>query len=513
MQIDELKNEGLTREYRITVGKAEIDRRTDAILEDLRTKVRMKGFRPGKTPVALIRKIHGEAVFGQAVEDSVREGTASLLKERNLRPALQPRVEVEKADAETGVAFTVATEILPEISVDDFRAPALERPVATPSDADVAEALERLAAQMTSYEDAPASHKAQSGDAVVIDFVGTIEGVPFEGGKGEGAELVLGSGQFVPGFEEQLENVKAGEEKTVEVVFPESYGRKDLAGKPAQFAVTVKAVRRPVAAKADDGMAKNFGLESLDALKDALRGQLAQEAAQLSRAKMKRRLLDALAERYDFEVPPAMVDLEYRDIWNQIRRDAVMSGEATEEELKDQDEPADEADRAEYRKIAERRVRLGLLLSEIGLANRIEVSRDELMRKLAEEARRFPGQERQVYDFYMKNEQAMAQLRAPIYEDKVVDFIIEQAEITEKEMSLEALRALVAEEDEASDATDASGSAKTAKAKSGAKKTAKKTATSATKEAQADEKKATPKKPAAKKPAAKKPAAGKSKDA
>lgn len=498
MQIDELKNEGLSRQYKITVDKEELDRRTSAILEDLRDKVRMKGFRPGKTPIALIRKIHGEAVFGQAVEDSVREGADSLFKEKKLRPALQPKIEVGKADAAAGVEFTVSAEILPDVDVDGFRAPKLERLVAKPSDADIDVAIERLVGQMKSFEAAPKSYKAKTGDAVVIDFTGSIDGVEFEGGKGEDFQLELGSGQFIAGFEEQLVGAKAEDTPTVTVTFPDNYGREDLSGKEARFAVTVKDVKKPADARADDAMAKNFGLESLADLKDAINRQLEGEAAQLSRARIKRKLLDALADVYDFEVPAGMVDLEYRDIWNQIRTDAVRSGEATEEELKDQDEPADEADRAEYRQIAERRVRLGLLLSELGLANKIEIGRDELMRRVAEEARRYPGQERQVFDFYTKNEQAMAQLRAPLYEDKVVDFILEQAEISETAISLEDLRRAVAEEEDAE--------AEKTVEKKPAKKT--KAANAKASEAESDEK--TAEKPAAKKKAAaKKPAAKK----
>ncbi|MFQ5348145.1 MAG: trigger factor [Rhodothalassiaceae bacterium] len=449
MQIEELKNEGLKREFKVSVDKEELDRRVQLILMEFRDKVRMKGFRPGKAPLSLLRKLHGDAAIGQAVEESVRENTDKLFREKKLRPAMRPEVEVGDVDAEAGFDFTVSAEVLPEIDVTGFKAPRLERLVAKPDDADIDEALARLAKQSRRFEPAAANYRAKTGDVVRIDFVGKVDGAEFEGGKGEDVELEIGSGQFIPGFEDQLVGAKSGEEKTLEVTFPADYGRADLAGKAASFAVTVKEVKRPAETRVDDEFAKGFGLESLDALRDMLRQQLEQEAAQLGRARLKRKLLDALAESYDFPVPEKMVDLEYRDIWEQIKRDAITSGEASEAELAGKEEPESEEDRKEFRAIAERRVRLGLLLSEIGLANNIEISRDELMRKVVEEARRFPGQEQQVYEFYTKNEQAMAQLRAPLYEDKVVDFILEMADLAEREVSLADLRRIVEEEDEA----------------------------------------------------------------
>ncbi len=475
MQIEEVKNEGLKREFRVSVDKDELDRRVQLILMDFRDKVQMKGFRPGKAPLSLLRKLHGEAAIGQAVEDSVRENTDKLFRDRKLRPATRPDVEVGEVDEDKGFDFTVKAEVLPEIDVAAFKAPALERLVARPSDADVEEALARLAAQSRRFEDAPASYRAKTGDVVRIDFEGRIDGTPFEGGTGEDVELEIGSGQFIPGFEDQLVGVKSGDERKVTVTFPENYGRADLAGKGAVFTVTVKAIRVPQEAVVDDELAKGFGLESLDALKDLLRQQLEQEAAQLSRARLKRRLLDALAEAYDFPVPETMVDLEYRDIWEQIKRDAIQSGEASEADLAEKEEPDSEEERREFRAIAERRVRLGLLLSEIGLANNIEISRDELMRKVVEEARRFPGQEQQVYEFYTKNEQAMAQLRAPLYEDKVVDYILEMAEVSEREVSLADLRKAVEEEDE-KEAAEAEAEPKKAKAKTKPKAKARKSA-------------------------------------
>ncbi len=500
MQIDELKNDGLKREFKVTVEKDDLDRRIQLILMDLRDKVRMKGFRPGKAPLALLKSLHGESARGQAIEESIRESVDSLFRDRKIRPAMQPKIDVGDVEGDGGFDFTVEAEILPEVDTAGFRAPALERLVAKPSDEDVDEALERLVAQSKVYEAVAKGAKAKTGDAVVVDFVGSVDGEEFAGGKGEDVQLELGSGQFIPGFEDQLVGATAGQEKTVSVTFPEKYGREDLNGKDATFKVSVKEVKSPVERKIDDEMAKSFGLEDLDQLKDAIRTQLANEAKDLSRAKVKRTLLDSLADTYDFEVPVGMVEMEYRDIWEQIKRDAVMSGEATEAELAEHEEPESEEDRVEYRSIAERRVRLGLLLSELGLANNVEISRDELMQKVADEARRYPGQEREVFEFYTKNEQAMAQLRAPLYEDKVVDFILEMAEINDTEVSLEKLRQAVTEEDEA----DASSDKKAASSKPGAKK---KTSAAKKKTAKADEKA-----PAAKKKAPAKKTVEKSED-
>ncbi|GER08383.1 hypothetical protein JCM17843_26930 [Kordiimonadales bacterium JCM 17843] len=263
MQINELKNDGLTREYKITIEKADLDQRVQNILNDLRHKVRMKGFRPGKTPVALLKKIHGEAALGQAVEESVRESTDQLFREKKIRPALQPKVDVGEVDEEKGFEFTLSTEILPDVDTSDFKAPALERLIATPSDADVDAAIETLAGQSKSFETAAKTYKAKTGDAVVIDFVGSVDGEEFEGGKGEDFQLELGSGQFIAGFEDQLVGAKTGDKVTVKVTFPDPYGSEELAGKDASFDVEVKEVKKPADTKIDDDMAKNFGLESL----------------------------------------------------------------------------------------------------------------------------------------------------------------------------------------------------------------------------------------------------------
>jgi len=352
------------------------------------------------------------------------------------------------------------------------RTPKLERNTATADDATVDEALKRLAEQSKSFEPAAKTAKAKEGDAVVIDFAGKVDGDEFEGGAGEDVEIELGAGRFIEGFEEQLIGVKAGDAREVRVTFPEGYARSDLAGKDAVFDVTVKEVKRPKSVELNDDLAKNFGMDDLAALRDALREQVQNECNQLSRAQVKRQLLDKLHAAYDFPVPQRMVDMEYRNIWEQIKRDAIMNGEAKEEDIADLEEPESEEERKDFRDIAERRVRLGLLLSEIGMANKIELSQDDVMRKAVEEARKYPGQEQQVFEFLTQNEQGQAQLRAPLYEEKVVDFIVQMADVDEQEVDLETLRKIVQEAEEEDEPSSDAG--KKTPSKPAAKKTASK---------------------------------------
>ncbi|RMF16116.1 MAG: trigger factor [Alphaproteobacteria bacterium] len=492
-EIEEVKADGLKREFAVAIDPQEIARRIEIALMDLRDKVRLKGFRPGKAPLSLLEKLYGEAVFGEVAEEAIKEHTDRLFRERKLRPAMQPEIEVETAEREQGIRYTIKAEVLPEIDVRGFKAPKLERVVGTVTDDEVEAALERLAAQARRFEPAAKNYKAKTGDVVVVDFVGRVDGEEFEGGKAENAELELGAAGYIPGFEDQLVGAKAGEERIVKVTFPEDYRVKELAGREAEFTVNVKEVKKPTEAVLDDELARQFGMENLEALKRAITEQLEQEAKELSRQQVKRALLDRLSEMYDFPVPEGMVRLEYRDIWEQIKRDLVASGEGDAEELREKEEPDDEGERAEFLAIAERRVRLGLLLSELGLANNIEISRDELMRKVAEEARRFPGQEQQVFEYFTKNPQAMAQLRAPIYEDKVVDYILELAEVEERTVPLAELRRIVTEGEAA-----AEGGAEAKKSV----KTGKKAKPSAAKASAAKQKKASAKKKAPAKKAA-----------
>jgi len=480
MDIEEVTNEGLKRTYKVSIGKDELDGRIDSILMDVRQRVNMKGFRPGKAPLSLLRKLHGEAAMQQAIEDAVRESTDKVFSEKGVRPATQPDIDVGEVDADKGLDFTISAEILPDIEVKDFSPPKLEKLVAEPSESEVEAGLQRLAEQSKSFETAAKTYKAKSGDAVVIDFTGTVDGEAFEGGSGEDVQVELGAGQFLQEIEDALVGAKTGEQKQVSVTFPDTMGDDKLAGRKASFDVTVKEVKKPKAAEVDETLATNFGFDDLDGLRQAVREQLESEAQQLSRAQVKRNLLDKLAEQYDFEVPERMVDAEYRDIWRQIKQDAGQAGEASQEEMDAKNEPDTEAEREDYRQIAERRVRLGLLLSEIGMANNVELSREEVQRRAAEEARKYPGQEQQIFEFITQNEQVMAQLRAPLYEDKVVDFILEMAETEEKSVDIDELRRVVMEEEaqaEPGQAGDSSGkSSKASKsgksAKSGkAKKT------------------------------------------
>ncbi|MEX0298369.1 MAG: trigger factor, partial [Kordiimonas sp.] len=385
MQIEELLNEGLKREFKVVVAASDLDARLDSVLEEFRATASIKGFRPGKAPLSLLKRMHGERARGQVVSETMQETSAKLFEEKDLRPALRPEVDMGEYEAGKDLEYTLKVEILPEIDVEGFKAPKLERWVAEVADADLDKALENIAGQQKSFKKAAKTAKAGEGDAVLIDYIGRVGGEAFDGGAAEGHQLELGSGTFIPGFEDQLVGVKAGDEKVVTVTFPEQYHSADLAGKEAEFSVTVQEVRKPTEAKVDDELAKNLGLEDLAALKDSLKGQIEADNGNLTRAHMKRALLDALADSYSFEVPAGMVDLEFGQIWEQIKRDAVMSGDAKPEDFEGKDAPEDEAEAAEFRAIAERRVRLGLLLSEIGVKNEVQVTQEEVNRRIIEE--------------------------------------------------------------------------------------------------------------------------------
>ncbi|TNE60615.1 MAG: trigger factor [Alphaproteobacteria bacterium] len=503
MQIEELLSEGLVREYKVVVAAKELDDRLDNILQDFRANAKIKGFRPGKAPLSLLKRMHGERAKGQVLNETMQETSSKLFEEKGIRPAMRPEVDLAAYEDGKDLEYTLKVEILPEVNVEGFKAPALERWVAEVADADIDTVLERVAGQQKSFKKAAKTTKAKEGDAVLIDYVGRVDGVEFDGGKGEDFQLELGSGMFIPGFEEQLVGAKAGEEKLVKVTFPTEYHSKDLAGKEAEFTVNVKEVRQPAEAEVNEDLAKNMGFDDLAALRDAIKGQLGSDNEGLTRAHLKRGLLDALAEQYDFAVPQGMVDLEFQQIWEQIKRDAIMSGEAKPEDFEGKTQPDDEADAAEFRGIAERRVRLGLLLSEIGVKNNVQVTQEEVNRRIIEEARRYPGQEAQVFQYFQQNEDARAQLRAPIFEEKVVDFVIAQADLTDKTVSREELEAAVRAIDE-EEANPKAAPAKKAAKKPAAKKAAPKKAAAADEEAKPAAKKAPAKKAAPKKAAAKK---------
>jgi len=433
----ETESEGLKRAFMLTIPAKDIDARVEQEVKRLAPQVRMPGFRPGKVPPNLIRKMHGDQLQNEALNGAVQDGVQKLLEEKKLRPAMQPEVQLDEQYAPGKDAeVTVRLEALPEIPAPDIDGLKLERLTVEPDEKAVDEQIDRLLQSNKSWKDAAKSHKAETGDLVVMDFVGKVGGTPFEGGKGEDMSVEIGSGQLIPGFEDQLVGAKAGDKRDVKVTFPSDYPVADLKGQDAIFAVEVKQVKLAAEAKADEDFAKALGLESLDQLKQILRDQQGQELNGLTRTHMKRRLLDQLAERATFDVPQTMVDAEYENIMQQLRHEASHESdpEAALAEI--------EAESADYRRIAERRVRLGLLLSEIGAANGVDISESEMSRLIAQAASQYQGKDRDRFIQYVQQEpSAAAQLRAPLYEDKVVDFLFSKAEISERTASREELEA------------------------------------------------------------------------
>ena len=499
MQIVETSNEGLKRAYALTIAANDIAARVEGEVKKIAPQVRMPGFRPGKVPANLVRKMHGPALHQQALETSIREAMDKLVAEKGLRPATQPDVSLaegyeEGKDAE----LTVALEVLPEITAPAIDGIKLERLIVEVSDAEVDEAIGRIAQGQKRYNDAPEGTVAADGDQLIIDFAGSIDGVAFDGGTAEDQPLELGSGRFIPGFEEQLVGVKAGDERTITVTFPADYPAENLAGKDAQFAITVKAVKQAAEFTADDEFAKSLGLESIEQLRGLIKGQIEQENGGLTRTAMKRSLLDQLAAGHDFAVPPSMVEAEFAQIWQQL----------TSEAAKEEDPAAAmaeiEAEKDDYRKIAERRVRLGLLLSEIGQANGVQVNANEMEMLIRQAAQQYREQDRQRFVDYIRSDAlAAAQLRAPLYEDKVVDFLFDKAEVTERTVTREELQAVI-------EADETGKPAEVKPAKAAPKKAAKKAKEEAPAEEAAPaeaEAKPAKKAPAKKKAAAEAPAA------
>ena len=435
MQVTEAEASGLKRAFQVVVPAADLAGRQDARIAELAKTMQLPGFRPGKVPVALVRQRYGKAVLGEVLEGTVGEVAQKVVADRGLRPAQQPEIKDFKFEDGQDLAFTVALEVLPDITIPDLKTLVLEKLVAEPDEASVAKALDQLASRnRTVVDEAP--RPAATGDIVVVDFEGRIDGTPFEGGKAEGAEIELGAGRFIPGFEDQLVGIEPGQTRTITVTFPTDYGAAHLAGKPAEFTVTAKALKKPVAPVLDDAFAKTLGMETLAALTDAVKKQIAREYDQVTRMRIKRQMLDQLADKADFAAPEGMVDGEFKGIWERVEAD--MKAGTLDEDDKGKDE---ETLKAEYRAIAERRVRLGLLLAEIGRVNTISVSENEVRRAMQAQAMRFPGQEKQVFEYFSKNPQAMESLRAPIFEEKVVDFILELANVTERKVSPEELSA------------------------------------------------------------------------
>src|SRR4051812_28932089 len=442
MQVTETLVEGLKHEFQISVPAADLDAKADARLVDLKDKVRLNGFRPGKVPVSHLKKIYGRSVMAETVEQTIRDANTKIFTERGFRLATEPKVTMpteQKAveDILTGksdLTYTVSIEVVPTIQLADFKSFKVEKPVVEVTDADVDDAIKRIAEQNRAFAAKAEGAKAENGDRVTISFKGTIDGTPFEGGTGENIQVTIGSNTFIPGFEEQLLGIAVGETRNLKVPFPKNYANEKLAGQPAEFETTATAVEAPQETTVDDEFAKTLGLESLDKLKEAARERLAAEFAVATRQRVKRMLLDQLDESHRFEAPPSLVEEEFNLMWTSIKAEMESSGKTFADE-----DTTEEAAKVEYRGIADRRVRLGLVLSEIGEKNKITVTDDEVSRAVIERARSMPGREKEVWDYYRNNANALAQLRAPIYEDKVVDFILELANVTEKKVSREDL--------------------------------------------------------------------------
>ncbi len=435
MQLTERRSEGLLRVYDVTVPAAELQQKLNAKIEELRPRVRINGFRPGKVPVSHIRKVYGPGMMQDIINDAVQKSTQQSLEK--VRAASEPSLEL-KSDpkmvvlGQQDLQFELTLEVMPDFEPIDLKGIAITRPSAAVTDEQVETALNDLAKAQRGFEDKDG--KAVDGDEVNVDFVGRIDGEAFAGGSAQGARVVLGSKQFIPGFEEQLVGAKAGEERTLKVNFPDDYPAAELKGKAAEFETKVNAVRQPKQGAPDDAWAGQLGFDSLPALKDALKQRIESEHTQQSRAKAKRVLFDKLDEAHDFDLPPRMVEAEFNQIWRQVEADRQAGRADPSDEGKSEDEL-----RAEYRGIAERRVRLGLVLAEIGRRNKVEVSDQEVAQAISVQARNYPGQERQIFEAYQRNPQMVAQVRAPLYEEKVVDYVLELVKITNQDVSRDEL--------------------------------------------------------------------------
>jgi trigger factor len=471
MQVTETNNDGLKREFTVVISAKDLNEKTEARLSELGQNIKVPGFRPGKVPMSVLKQRYGQNVMGEVLERAVQDSSSQALQERGLRPAMQPKVEIQKFEEGKDLEYTMELEVMPEFEPMDFSKLELERVEVEVPEKEVDEALERIASQRTETKPLEKARKSQKGDVLVIDFKGTVDGEAFPGMEAEDHHLELGSNAFVEGFEDQLTGLDKGESKDVTVTFPKEYVNDQLAGKEAVFQVSVKDILESVPAKLDDETAKAYGEENLEGLKNRVRQELGKDYGQLTRSKMKRELLDKLADNHDFSVPAGMVDAEFDTIWKQIEE--AKKNDSLDEEDKGK---SDEQLREEYRRIAERRVRLGLLLSEVGRINDVDVTQEELNSALIQEAQRHPGQERQVIEFFQKNPDALANLRAPIYEDKVIDYIIEQAKVTDRKVTVEELQAEL--EAETSGETEEKKAASKKKS-SGAKKSTAKKASSA----------------------------------
>ncbi|GAC1336026.1 MAG: trigger factor [Bradyrhizobium sp.] len=442
MQVTETLVEGLKHEFQISVPASDLDAKADARLVDMKDKVRLNGFRPGKVPVSHLKKVYGRSVMAETIDQTIRDTNSQIFTERGFRLATEPKITMptEQKDVEdilagkSDLTYTVSIEVVPAIQLADFKSFSVEKPIAEVTEADVDEAIKRIADQSRAFAAKGEGAKAETGDRVTISFKGSINGTPFDGGTGENIPVTIGSNSFIPGFEEQLLGMGAGETRTLKVSFPKNYPSETLADQPAESETTATLVDAPQDTEINDERAQTLGLDSLDALKHAARERLTAEFAGATRQRVKRLLLDRLDESHQFEAPPSLVDEEFDLMWKSIKAEMESSGKTFADES-----TTEEAAKEEYRTIADRRVRLGLVLSEIGEKNKITVTDEEVSRAVIERARQMPGREKEVWDYYRSNTNALAQLRAPIYEDKVVDFILELANVTEKKVTREDL--------------------------------------------------------------------------
>ena len=442
MQVTETLSEGLKREYKVVVPASELDAKVNARLDELKDRVRINGFRPGKVPVTHLKRMYGRSAMAEVIEATVRDTNNQIVSEHGFKLAADPKVTLPTEEGaidqliagKSDLNYTMALEIVPPIALGDFKSIKLTRLAADVTEAEVEQGITRIVDQNKPYMVRPEGEKAAKDDRVTISFAGTIDGKPFEGGSGDDAVVLIGSNTFIPGFEDQLIGISAGETRTLKVTFPARYMKEDLAGKAAEFVVTAKSIEAPGKVTADDDFAKSLGLESLAKLRDAVKDSISREHAGMSRQKLKRGLLDELDKLHKFEPPPTLVEEEFDRVWK-----SVLSELETERKTFADEGTTEEKAKAEYRAIAERRVRLGLVLAEIGEKNNISVTEDELSRAVMERARQFAGQEQRVWDYYRQNPQAVAALRAPIFEEKVVDFLVELAGVTDSKVSRDEL--------------------------------------------------------------------------
>ncbi|ABM45428.1 trigger factor [Bartonella bacilliformis Peru38] len=436
MQVTETLNEGLKREIQVMVPMKDLEAKLNERLDDTKGKIKLNGFRPGKVPSSYLRKMYGKSFMAEVLNEIINDAPRSILVDRNERSAVQPQIDINEdqkvLDGEADFIFNLKYEVLPEFEIKDFKDIEITREIADVSEQEIDEEVKKILSSTRSYSEGDAP--SEEGDRVTIDYLGKIDDVPFDGGTGHDVQLVLGSNQFIPGFEEQLVGVKAGDTKAISVKFPDNYGVAHLAGKDAVFNITVKTVSKPDELKIDDEAAKKLGLESLDRLREVVQGQIENQYGLMTRQKIKRQILDSLDADYNFEIPERLVEIEFNNIWAQVNSDLQKSGRSFEDE-----NTTEEKAREEYHMLAQRRVRLGLVLSEIGMKANIQVSESELQTAIFEQVRQYPGQEKEIMNFFRRTPEAIANLRAPIFEEKVIDYLLTHIKIKDKKVTVEEL--------------------------------------------------------------------------